>query len=69
MVFIGVELSPKHKRHKLQGASIMDTKKSRQPGAICDDNVGNMASGKPGLHPQTLLHLGPAHIASEREVG
>ena len=47
----------------------MDTKKSRQPGAICDDNVGNMASGELGLHPQTLLHLGPAHIASEREVG
>ena len=47
----------------------MDTKKSRQPRAICDDNVGNMASGKPGLHPQTLLHLELAHIASEREVG
>ncbi|KAL0004937.1 hypothetical protein SO802_012498 [Lithocarpus litseifolius] len=49
MVFIEVELSPKHKRHKLQGASVMDTKKSRQPGAICDDNVGDMASAKPGV--------------------
>ena len=25
----------------------MDTEKSRQPGDICDDNVGNMAPVKP----------------------
>ena len=45
----------------------MDTKKSRQLGAIYDDNVGNMASVKPGLDPQTLLHLEPNRITSERK--
>ena len=47
MVISGVELWPKNKPHKLQGAPIMDTEKSRQPGDICNDNVGNMAIAKP----------------------
>ena len=47
----------------------MDTQKPRQPGALYDDYLGNLAPAKSRPKPLTVLHLGPAYIAGKREVG